>query len=178
VYSARGPCARRIGHREGHVTLTDEAGLVVAVAVLMRRIAALIRHAMNTWFSISKPYRYDFGRACTALRIFRTAGRQIMFTKRRQESAANFYPMSSIGWSRFPSSCALAIRSKSGASVNRTPRKELIARFSKDWSRTRRIGVLERRGFRLAVLHYRSLFARAHRPRAIGRPATRTRVSL
>ena len=41
VYSARG--ARRceeLGVGDGHVTLTDEAGLVVAVAVLMRRPAA------------------------------------------------------------------------------------------------------------------------------------------
>jgi holo-[acyl-carrier protein] synthase len=38
VYSERGAKVRdRIG--EGHVTLTDEAGLVVAVAVLMRRSA-------------------------------------------------------------------------------------------------------------------------------------------
>jgi hypothetical protein len=28
----------RLGIGEGHVTLTDEAGLVVAVAVLMRRV--------------------------------------------------------------------------------------------------------------------------------------------
>jgi holo-[acyl-carrier protein] synthase len=41
VYSERG--ARRceeLGVGDGHVTLTDEAGLVVAVAVLMRRRAA------------------------------------------------------------------------------------------------------------------------------------------
>jgi holo-[acyl-carrier protein] synthase len=38
VWSARGAemCAK-LGIGEGHVTLTDEAGLVVAVAVLMRR---------------------------------------------------------------------------------------------------------------------------------------------
>ncbi|MGA2709190.1 MAG: holo-ACP synthase [Steroidobacteraceae bacterium] len=39
VYSARGAAVRdRLGIGEGHVTLTDEAGLVVAVAVLMRRV--------------------------------------------------------------------------------------------------------------------------------------------
>ncbi|HMK85046.1 MAG TPA: holo-ACP synthase [Steroidobacteraceae bacterium] len=41
VYSERGAKVRdslRVG--EGHITLTDEAGLVVAVAVLMRRSAA------------------------------------------------------------------------------------------------------------------------------------------
>ncbi len=39
VYSSRGAAVRdRLGIGEGHVTLTDEAGLVVAVAVLMRRI--------------------------------------------------------------------------------------------------------------------------------------------
>lgn len=37
VYSARGDALRRrLGIGEGHVTLTDEAGLVVAVAVLLR----------------------------------------------------------------------------------------------------------------------------------------------
>jgi holo-[acyl-carrier protein] synthase len=40
VYSARGARVRDgLGIGEGHVTLTDEAGLVVAVAVLMRRSA-------------------------------------------------------------------------------------------------------------------------------------------
>lgn len=37
IYSARGERMRRkLGIGEGHVTLTDEAGLVVAVAVLLR----------------------------------------------------------------------------------------------------------------------------------------------
>ena len=37
VYSERGDLVRRkLGIGEGHVTLTDEAGLIVAVAVLMR----------------------------------------------------------------------------------------------------------------------------------------------
>jgi holo-[acyl-carrier protein] synthase len=37
VYSERGDKVRRnLGVGEGHVTLTDEAGLIVAVAVLMR----------------------------------------------------------------------------------------------------------------------------------------------
>ena len=40
VYSARGAKVRDgLGIGEGHVTLTDEAGLVVAVAVLLRRSA-------------------------------------------------------------------------------------------------------------------------------------------
>lgn len=39
IYSERGSAVRdRLGIGEGHVTLTDEAGLVVAVAVLMRRM--------------------------------------------------------------------------------------------------------------------------------------------
>jgi holo-[acyl-carrier protein] synthase len=38
IYSARGAKVRdALGIGEGHVTLTDEAGLVVAVAILMRR---------------------------------------------------------------------------------------------------------------------------------------------
>ncbi|MDE2305795.1 MAG: holo-ACP synthase [Gammaproteobacteria bacterium] len=40
VYSPRGEIVReRLGIGEGHVTLTDEAGLVVAVAVLLRKDA-------------------------------------------------------------------------------------------------------------------------------------------
>ncbi len=41
VYSERGERVRRaLGIGEGHVTLTDEAGLVVAVAVLLRASAS------------------------------------------------------------------------------------------------------------------------------------------
>ena len=41
VYSARGEKVRAsLGIGAGHVTLTDEAGLIVAVAVLLRREAA------------------------------------------------------------------------------------------------------------------------------------------
>lgn len=37
IYSARGEARRReLGVGEGHITLTDEAGLIVAVAVLLR----------------------------------------------------------------------------------------------------------------------------------------------
>ena len=40
VYSARGEKVRQgLGIGDGHVTLTDEAGLVVAVAVLLRKAA-------------------------------------------------------------------------------------------------------------------------------------------
>jgi holo-[acyl-carrier protein] synthase len=40
VFSERGRrVADALGAGEGHVTLTDEAGLVVAVAVLMKRVA-------------------------------------------------------------------------------------------------------------------------------------------
>jgi holo-[acyl-carrier protein] synthase len=42
VYSPRGDALRRaMGVGEGHVTLTDEAGLVVAVAVLLKADAAV-----------------------------------------------------------------------------------------------------------------------------------------
>jgi len=44
IYSARGEQMRqRLGIGEGHVTLTDEAGLVVAVAVLLRASEAVLR---------------------------------------------------------------------------------------------------------------------------------------
>ena len=40
VYSTRGDAVRRgLGVGDGHVTLTDEAGLIVAVAVLMKASA-------------------------------------------------------------------------------------------------------------------------------------------
>jgi holo-[acyl-carrier protein] synthase len=42
IWSERGQQVReRLGIGEGHITLTDEAGLVVAVAVLMRRNASV-----------------------------------------------------------------------------------------------------------------------------------------
>jgi holo-[acyl-carrier protein] synthase len=41
IYSERGEQVRRqLGVGEGHITLTDEAGLVVAVAILLRAAAA------------------------------------------------------------------------------------------------------------------------------------------
>ncbi len=44
IYSARGEQMRqRLGIGEGHVTLTDEAGLVVAVAVLLKSSEAVQR---------------------------------------------------------------------------------------------------------------------------------------
>lgn len=44
IYSERGERMRqRLGIGEGHVTLTDEAGLVVAVAVLLRASEAMPR---------------------------------------------------------------------------------------------------------------------------------------
>jgi holo-[acyl-carrier protein] synthase len=49
IYSQRGERLRRsMGIGEGHVTLTDEAGLVVAVAVLLRAAAPRRRAAKQT----------------------------------------------------------------------------------------------------------------------------------
>ena len=49
VWSARGErLRRRLGIGEGHVTLTDEAGLVVAVAVLLRASPPAGMRARNT----------------------------------------------------------------------------------------------------------------------------------
>jgi holo-[acyl-carrier protein] synthase len=46
IYSPRGErVRRRLGVGEGHVTLTDEAGLIVAVAVLLRRGRAATRRS-------------------------------------------------------------------------------------------------------------------------------------
>jgi holo-[acyl-carrier protein] synthase len=49
IYSARGERLRRkLGIGAGHVTLTDEAGLVVAVAVLMTAPPAPAKSARRT----------------------------------------------------------------------------------------------------------------------------------
>jgi holo-[acyl-carrier protein] synthase len=46
IYSPRGErVRRRLGVGEGHVTLTDEAGLIVAVAVLLRQGRAATRRS-------------------------------------------------------------------------------------------------------------------------------------
>ena len=46
IYSPRGERVRRqLGVGEGHVTLTDEAGLIVAVAVLLRQRRAATRRS-------------------------------------------------------------------------------------------------------------------------------------
>jgi holo-[acyl-carrier protein] synthase len=48
IYSARGDKKRReLGIGEGHVSLTDEAGLIVAVAVLMRAAPARRRRVAD-----------------------------------------------------------------------------------------------------------------------------------
>jgi holo-[acyl-carrier protein] synthase len=55
-YSARGERMRqRLGIGEGHVTLSDEAGLVVAVAVLLRAPAGAVRRAARRPASRPKP---------------------------------------------------------------------------------------------------------------------------
>src|SRR5256885_5465526 len=61
IFSARGERVRRgLGIGEAHVTLTDEAGLVVAVAVLMRA-------PWTPWGSVSGPGRSAaWGRGPTA----------------------------------------------------------------------------------------------------------------
>jgi holo-[acyl-carrier protein] synthase len=56
IYSQRGERLRRsMGIGEGHVTLTDEAGLVVAVAVLLRAQVPRRRRAKRPAKSKSKP---------------------------------------------------------------------------------------------------------------------------
>ena len=64
VYSARGAKVRDgLGIGEGHVTLTDEAGLVVAVAVLMRTSPQAPEAGVNTLvFDIETVPDTDFGR--------------------------------------------------------------------------------------------------------------------
>jgi len=46
IYSARGSAlCRKLGVGEGHLTLSDEAGLIVAVAVLLRGAAGSVPDA-------------------------------------------------------------------------------------------------------------------------------------
>ena len=88
VYSERGAKVRDgLGIGEGHVTLTDEAGLVVAVAILMRRSRDL-----NTLvFDIETVPDTDLGRRLYGLRDLSDEHvAQIMFTKRRQETGSEF----------------------------------------------------------------------------------------
>jgi holo-[acyl-carrier protein] synthase len=58
IYSARGArLCRRLGIGESHVTLTDEAGLIVAVAVLLRapKRAAVARPRRSTSARRARP---------------------------------------------------------------------------------------------------------------------------
>src|SRR5207302_10138106 len=68
IFSARGERVRRgLGIGEAHVTLTDEAGLVVAVAVLLSA-------AWTPWCSLSRPSRMPpWGGGSTAATVLRTA---------------------------------------------------------------------------------------------------------
>lgn len=58
VFSERGDAVRReLGAGEGHVTLTDEAGLVVAVAVLMRAEAHVVQAGSPATPPVASPTR-------------------------------------------------------------------------------------------------------------------------
>jgi holo-[acyl-carrier protein] synthase len=64
IYSARGDKVRReLGVGEAHVTLTDEAGLIVAVAVLMRAVAKPPRRRQATAKTMTKTTRMTKSRA-------------------------------------------------------------------------------------------------------------------
>ena len=68
IYSARGERVRhRLGVGEGHITLTDEAGLIVAVAVLLR--AGGRRRSASARSSVGgKPARRTAARPAAAKR--------------------------------------------------------------------------------------------------------------
>jgi holo-[acyl-carrier protein] synthase len=60
VFSPRGEIVRRnLGVGEGHVTLTDEAGLIVAVAVLMRADAPAQTIPIQTGANLPGAIRLD-----------------------------------------------------------------------------------------------------------------------
>ena len=89
VFSARGERVRRgLGIGEGHVTLTDEAGLVVAVAVLMKA-------RMNTLvFDIETVPDVALGRRLHDLEGLADAQvAKAMFALRRQDTGGEFLPL-------------------------------------------------------------------------------------
>jgi hypothetical protein len=89
VYSARGAAVRdRLGIGEGHVTLTDEAGLVVA----RRGPDAARACAVNTLvFDIETVPDTALGRRLYGLHdVSDEQVGEIMFTKRRQETGSDF----------------------------------------------------------------------------------------
>ena len=168
VYSARGAKVRDgLGIGEGHVTLTDEAGLVVAVAVLMRRsrgARCLTRRPSREcarWFSTSKPCPIpSSGGACTGSRtcpMNRSA--QIMFTKRRQETGSEFLSHEQ----HRVVAISVVMRSRDSLKVwslgeEGSSEKDLIERFFDGLDKfTPELVSWNGAGFDLPVLHYRSL---------------------
>ena len=101
VYSARGAKVRDgLGIGEGHVTLTDEAGLVVAVAILMRRSRARehlgVRHRNRARYGS----RAGVSTVCTTCPT--STWRRSCSPSAARKPAANSCRTSSIASSRSP----------------------------------------------------------------------------
>ncbi len=157
VYSQRGAKVRDgLGIGEGHVTLTDEAGLVVAVAILMRRDLQ-----MNTLvFDIETVPDTDLGRRLYDLHDLSDEHvAQIMFTKRREESGSEFL---SHEQHRIVA-ISVVMRAKDSLKVwslgdENSSEKDLIERFFDGLDKyTPDLVSWNGAGFDLPVLHYRSL---------------------
>ena len=150
VYSARGAKVRDgLGIGEGHVTLTDEAGLVVAVAD-----PHAASRGMNTLvFDIETVPDTDLGRRLYGLHDLSDEHvAQIMFTKRRQETGSEFlsheqHRMVAI---------SVVMRSRDALKLwslgeEASSEKDLIERFFDGLDKyTPDSGLLERRGVRSA----------------------------
>ena len=188
VYSPRGEKVRRkLGIGDGHVTLTDEAGLIVAVAVLETAPkAAQARQAgsaqarsyrrrkratgaMNTLvFDIETVPDVEFGR-----RLFGLEGLsddevgKAMQARARQESGSDFLPHEQHRIVAI--SCAF--RSREGFRVwslgeESAPERELVQRFFDGIEKfTPELVSWNGGGFDLPVLHYRALRFKVQAPR-------------
>ena len=187
AYSPRGEKVRRqLGIGDGHVTLTDEAGLIVAVAVLeaaakpkpkpkrkAKRLATAKRQGegapMNTLvFDIETVPDVEFGR-----RLFGLEGLsddevgKAMQAKARQDSGSDFLPHEQHRIVAI--SCAF--RSREGFRVwslgdEGATERELVERFFDGIDKfTPDLVSWNGGGFDLPVLHYRALRFKVQAPR-------------
>jgi holo-[acyl-carrier-protein] synthase len=172
AYSPRGEKMRRkLGIGDGHVTLTDEAGLIVAVAVLEAPDETLGEGAppMNTLvFDIETVPDVEFGR-----RLFGLEGLsddevgKAMQARARQESGSDFLPHEQHRIVAI--SCAF--RSREGFRVwslgdESATERELVERFFDGIDKfTPELVSWNGGGFDLPVLHYRALRFQVQAPR-------------
>ena len=150
---------RELGIGEGHVTLTDEAGLIVAVAVLMRKSARSAPMAVFV-FDIETIPDVELGRRVYGLHDLsdKQVG-YVMQAKRREESGSEFL---SFEQQRVVA-ISVAMRTRDRFQVwslgePDAPESELIQRFFDGIEKfTPDLVSWNGSGFDLPVLHYRAL---------------------